>query len=458
MHSNFKDSLLIVDERYDFLNLIEVILESEFEINIIKASSNSEALTHLKTRDDIKAILSRPSPFHKSESENEDNHYLYNLNNSKIPFISYCSELSSEDIYQLKENQNTSTHIENLLDEKALYSSLEKLTNIKGQNLSIESEKGKNTLLKRIKLSTLRIFSKLSYDLYLKISDEKFIQVAKQGNDDLNSIIDHYKAKGIDHLYLKEFDYTRYLETAKEIIMASTEDQRNKRDQKVTTVQIFDFAFQISREQLSTIGVTRIQEEIVHSAMANLIEEIKEDKKLFSMVKDFFDTKNYMSEHSLLIIYLSSMILKKMGWSNEQTLTQVIYAGFFHDIFIPEDLARVQDINLLTTQTHKDKVLQHISNAAKLLESIKGLNNDAHRMIKEHHEKPDGTGFPHGLKANQLPPLSCVFITAHYIVDYLYDNEFETKNLTTFIQDMQDVWDQGNFKRVYNCTRSLLLD
>ena len=81
MHSNFKESLLIVDERFDFLNLIEVILESEFEINIIKASSNSEALTHLKTRDDIKAILSRPSPFHKSE--NEDNHYHYNLNNSK---------------------------------------------------------------------------------------------------------------------------------------------------------------------------------------------------------------------------------------------------------------------------------------------------------------------------------------------------------------------------------------
>ncbi len=449
-----KESLLIVDERYDFLNLIEVILESEFEINILKAVSNSEAKSMLQTRDDIKAIISRPAPFH---DQNEDNPYFYNLDNARVPFISYCDELANEEIEKLKSDNQYNAYLENPLDEQRLYNTLQNLLHIKGQSYKIENQ-GKDVSLKRIKLTTLGMFSKLSYDLYLKLGGEKFIQVGRQGNDDLSSILEHYKQKGVQHLYLKENDYARYLESAKEIIGQNTLERESSGTQKFTTVEIFDFAFQISREQLNTIGISRMQEEVVHTAMKDLIVDLKEDKILYSMIKDFFNSQNYMSDHSLLMIYLSSMILSKLGWSNEQTLKQVIYAGFFHDMFVPEELARVKDLQILDSENERSQVLKHITKAAKVLEGVKGLNNDAHKMIMDHHERPDGKGFPHGLMANQLPPLSSVFIVAHHIVDHLYDVKFDTAHFAEFIQNMQGVWDQGNFKRIYTCARSLLLD
>ena len=452
-----KETLLIVDERYDFLNLIEVIIESEFEINILKAVSNSEATNILQNRKDIKAIISRPRPFLDSDKRDE-NPYSYNMDNAKVPFISYCNELKSDEINKLKEDNQYNAYLDNPLDEQRLYNTLQNLLHIRGQSFRIENQ-GEDISLKRIKLTTLGMFSNLSYDLYLKLGNgEKFIQVGRKGNDDLSSILEHYKQKGVEHLYLKEDDYSRYLDTAKEIINQNTQERAGVGTQKFTTVEIFDFAFEISREQLNTVGVTRMQEEVVHSAMKDLIVDLKEDKVLYSMIKDFFNSKNYMADHSLLIIYLSSMILNKLGWSNEQTLKQVVYAGFFHDMFVPEELARVKDLNTLEFDTDRSHVLKHITKAAKVLEGIKGLNNDAHKMIMDHHERPDGNGFPHGLTANQLPPLSSVFIISHHIVDYLYDVKFDTLNLAAFIQDMQGVWDQGNFKRIYTCARSLLLD
>lgn len=448
-------TLLIVDERYDYLSLIEVILESEFQVKIVKANSGPEAKGFLQSEKDITAIISGPNPF---KTIAEDNYYLYNLQNKKVPFISYCDEFNSEDIQRFKSDHNKNLHLSNPLDETKLYSVLQNLLRLEGQSYKIENSKGEETALKKIKLSTLRMFSKLSYDLYLKLSGEKFIQVGKQGNDDLNSIVDHYTSKGIEHLYIQEQDYNRYLETAKAIISTNTRDRIETGRQTHTTVQVYDLAFQISREQLASIGITRMQEEIVHKAMENLILDLKENKNIYTMIKDFFNSQNYLTDHSLLIIYLSSMIVSKMGWSNDQTLQQIIYAGFFHDMFIPEELSKVQNINAIENKSERSAILNHISKAAQVMEGIKGINNDAHRMITDHHEKPDGSGFPIGLSANQLPPLSCVFITAHHIIDYLYGQNFETSTLATFIQGMQGTWDQGNFKRVYNCTRSLLLD
>ncbi len=455
MNNSNLQTLLIVDDRYDYLSLMEVILESEFEVNIMKANSAVEAKILLEGHHEINAIISGPHPF---ASENEDNYYLYNLKNTNLPFISYCSELNSKDIDKLKHDNERNLYLENPLDEATLYPILENLLNIQGQSYTVENQKGVETPLKRIKLSTLRMFSKLSYDLYLKLNGEKFIQVGKQGNDDLNSIVEHYTSKGINHLYLQEKDYERYLETAKDIISTNTRDRLKSGEQKQSTVQLYDFAFQISREHLNCIGLTRMQEELVHQAMENIILELKNDKVLYSMIKDFYHRENYLTDHSLLIIYLSSMILSKMGWSNDQTLQQVIYAGFFHDMFIPEELSKVQNINAIDNEKDRSIILRHIKKAAHVLENIKRINNDAHKMIIDHHEKPDGSGYPLGLTSAQLPPLSCVFITAHHIVDYLYGQNFDTSMLASFIQNMQGQWDQGNFKRVYSCTRSLLLD
>ena len=432
------DSLLIIDERNDYLSLIEVIIESEFQVNIIKSKSYDEANKYLDVRKDIKAIL-----FNLNAT-------CTNLENTNhIPLIAYGKDLAF-----LKDKETP--YVENPFDEENLYSALGPLLTYKEDHLQIELD-GTDTPLKKVNLITLGLFSEFSYDLYLKLSGDKFIQVGKEGNDDLKEIIEHYKSKKITHLYLKESDYYKYLDHAKSIIKANQSLSREN-SKKFTTIEIFDFAFQISRDQLQAIGLTKFQEEFVHSAMEELIVDLKEHKTIYQRIKEFFKEPNYIVDHSLLTIYLCSMILKKMGWSNEQTIKQVIYAGFFHDIFITEELARIRSLEDLNLDRDKRLVLHHISAAAEILEGIKGINNDAHKMIIDHHELPDGTGYPHGLTANQLPPLSCVFILAHYIVDYLYDENFETKNLTTFIQQMQSVWDQGNFTRPYKCARSLLLD
>jgi len=43
-------------------------------------------------------------------------------------------------------------------------------------------------------------------------------------------------------------------------------------------------------------------------------------------------------------------------------------------------------------------------------------------MLLQQKELPDGSGYPHGLSASQIAPLSALFIVSHYFVDYVIDH------------------------------------
>jgi response regulator RpfG family c-di-GMP phosphodiesterase len=41
-------------------------------------------------------------------------------------------------------------------------------------------------------------------------------------------------------------------------------------------------------------------------------------------------------------------------------------------------------------------------------------------MIREHHERPDGSGFPRGLGANSISLLGAIFIVSLKVSDFIY--------------------------------------
>ncbi len=78
------------------------------------------------------------------------------------------------------------------------------------------------------------------------------------------------------------------------------------------------------------------------------------------------------------------------------------------------------------------------------------LAPDVDVIILQHHELPDGTGFPRGLHAKQISPLACLFIVAHEVVTVIMRNrdagvDFQIRE---FLNDRKQVYATGNFKKV----------
>ena len=76
------------------------------------------------------------------------------------------------------------------------------------------------------------------------------------------------------------------------------------------------------------------------------------------------------------------------------------------------------------------------------------IPSDVDIIVLQHHERPNGTGFPKGLRSNQIAPLASVFIVAHDIVDQLTATagQFDLKK---FVKNTEALYQNATFKKIW---------
>jgi len=119
------------------------------------------------------------------------------------------------------------------------------------------------------------------------------------------------------------------------------------------------------------------------------------------------------SFHSNRIAFYCHRIAKAFN-SPEIDPLQALWAGLLHDIGSPllteEELSQTPLMLAAASKVYQ----QHPQVAAQLISSIKGLVHFA-PILESHHEYLDGTGFPKGLAAGEIPLLSQIIILCeHY--------------------------------------------
>ena len=160
-----------------------------------------------------------------------------------------------------------------------------------------------------------------------------------------------------------------------------------------------------------------------------LIQDLKE---LFSgtikAIMEALDAKDsFTSGRSRRITYYSIIIAKQLGLSTID-IGKVELAGMLHDIGMigvsDEILYKIDAL----TQEEYDEIKKHITYSVKILEDIKQLK-DVVEIIKYHHEKYDGTGYPYGIRGDEIPMGSRIIAIADafdsIISNRIYRNSIE---------------------------------
>ena len=109
----------------------------------------------------------------------------------------------------------------------------------------------------------------------------------------------------------------------------------------------------------------------------------------------------YTIGHSIQVADLSLIIGRELEFS-ERELNLIEFAGLLHDIgkiVVPE--AILQKNGKLTNEEWKI-IKMHAIHSAKIIEPVRNLRT-VRTWILHHHEKWDGSGYPEGRKAEQIP-------------------------------------------------------
>jgi putative nucleotidyltransferase with HDIG domain len=134
------------------------------------------------------------------------------------------------------------------------------------------------------------------------------------------------------------------------------------------------------------------------------------EKTLLSMVEMIEERDTYTAGHSKRVAQYSKMIAQEMGYS-EEDCTKLYQAGILHDV---GKVATPDAVLLKPNALSKIEyalIQEHVEVSYKLLSHIPMFAELA-IIVKAHHERYDGAGYPDGLSADEIEPLSRIMIVA----------------------------------------------
>lgn len=117
------------------------------------------------------------------------------------------------------------------------------------------------------------------------------------------------------------------------------------------------------------------------------------------------DQDDYQYKHALGVAVWVTALGRQIGMPRDE-LAHIAFGGVLLDIGklkIPAEI--LQKTSSLNREEY-DLVKKHVQFSVDLMQSHGGISDDVFAMVAHHHERYDGSGYPHGLSGNKIPLFS----------------------------------------------------
>lgn len=144
-----------------------------------------------------------------------------------------------------------------------------------------------------------------------------------------------------------------------------------------------------------------MQMEAIEQTTDKLVESIFRNQDALSCLSRIQTKDAFLLEHSINVAILMSMFARHLGFE-KRIVQEVTLGAFLHDIgkvLLPDEILNKRG----HLNEKEEKIWQsHVALGLKVLEDSPSISHIAARMIAEHHERLDGSGFPKGIKENDI--------------------------------------------------------
>ncbi len=135
---------------------------------------------------------------------------------------------------------------------------------------------------------------------------------------------------------------------------------------------------------------------------AYLPSEWEEARKVTSILVDAATPKDgYTPEHAVEVARLSRLVGMDLGL-NEEELEWLVHGALLHDLGKLGVADAILEKPGALTEEEWAAVKRHPEIGARMIEPIESLSG-ALPVVRHHHERPDGTGYPDGLEGEEIP-------------------------------------------------------
>lgn len=310
----------------------------------------------------------------------------------------------------------------------------------------------------RIDINFLSILDGINKNLFIKIGADKYIKIFHE-DDDTNILdIQKYKQKGINYLYIKretalwvinqiqnQIEIFLKANNFRFILRGASDTPEKRFEQKILRID-------------DEVHVDKDFKESIDKAILKIRSIVDKEARIESLLKSLKEKQDHyalFTQKINLTSLISCVLARQLEWISKTTMDKLVFASVICDITLavrPEllkiqTLAEFERVKHTLTEEDQKIFLSHPKDAANLIKRY--FNNappDTDVLAFQHHELPDGSGFPQGLRAEKISPLSALFIVANDFSFYFLKDEDPT--MDDFLLKCHSRYDHVNFRKV----------
>jgi putative nucleotidyltransferase with HDIG domain len=183
--------------------------------------------------------------------------------------------------------------------------------------------------------------------------------------------------------------------------------------------QNHDSAIQLSIFRCQIGGWNNDEQYLLETAarmLGAVIQRHQDQEELHHAYQSAIHTAGLMLEsrdyetagHTDRVVSLAMRFAKILKLS-DQEIQDLRWGAYLHDIgkiIIPDQILKKPTT---LTKQERDVIESHVIHGEKIANTLAFLSNNTRAVIRSHHERIDGAGYPDKLKGNQIPLLARMF-------------------------------------------------
>jgi response regulator RpfG family c-di-GMP phosphodiesterase len=438
--------VLYVEDNEEIQEIYGTLIKNTFQCEVILSSAEDEAIGHIEKDPEIKVVITDIY----LESGNGINIYKYlesKLLLGKITFV-FLSGYPKEDALAGIPNFEQASEMNVFLEKPVKKATFNELL----RYIPVQAKKDETFQdYFPVSLNMLRFLNVLPVNLFVCLSGSNFVKIFNEG-DTLKKSRNEYRLEKYEgKLCIQKEDFDKFSEYFLKVAEKIFEAAKRKKTTKGMLADEMDIHSILHRKILHS-GISPQLAETCKSFAIHSIDEIKKVESLKMLLDKLINKGPFLFEHSMLTLYFTSIMLNELKWVSNTSQFKLAIVCLFHDISLPddEDYSELEILNLKPNiiKSKYPKYFSHPVNSAIILDQIKGLPADTTAIVLQHHELPDGSGFPYGLNGNEIFPLSCLFNACHHLVAHLFMKNFAPGAVKEALQALRPVYSVGHSKKV----------
>jgi response regulator RpfG family c-di-GMP phosphodiesterase len=284
-------------------------------------------------------------------------------------------------------------------------------------------------------------------ELYVKLSDEKYVKLTC--NDlTYTDTLKKYKAKGLEEIYMIEPAF-------RELYAMLIEKQQSLQFYNLETLaqgqalESLENTFDLTKNYLINLGISEDAIKGCQTINLKSLALIKQTANLYKFYEQFKINCSEEFLKSMLISHLSLLLIDQFPWRTAKIKDKMALAALLCDVTVDKDELHYLD-DSYEVKDLPTSILRHPNEVTEILSKNERLVSlEVIMIIEQHHEKPDGTGYPHGLNYNRIGQLSSIYIVCRDFMSRLIKNNFNYNTRLDILDDLGKIYYQGNFAKSY---------